>query len=398
MKNIPLVWYLSATLFVGFQPFSNAFSREEVQMLDQTPNATLQINWQNYGQLPAAQAHQHSLGLSAAFTGTIGNYLIVAGGSNFPNGHPFFDQGKKAFYSDIFVFDTAAAQLQLVGHAQLPYPVANGSVVELGNALLFVGGQNNEGGVSTVLKMQLEGSTPVVSEWGKLPFEWQSGAAAWHHGALYLFGGERNGKATSASCKYEPSLQKCIELLPIPGPDRVQFPAIQHDDKFYLFGGIDNDNKRHSFVRTDAYVYDFYKETWTELSEVRHNKKPFSVAGGAAIVLSDTELLVLGGVNLQLFNDALYQLQQLKGDELTAFKQAYFSKTPEEINFSRQQLVFNLTTGKWRTLADKVPFLGGAGPLTLARTRDHIYWIGGEIRPVTRSAEVYRGEISSLNQ
>jgi cyclically-permuted mutarotase family protein len=390
-----LLLCVGATLcaLYGCQPYVPHPTNQEAQM-PVNHHSTKQIGWSVYGKLPAPSGTPESLGVSAAFTGIIGNYLLVAGGANFPAGHPFFDQATKAYYSDIWLFDTAASTLQTMQHLQLPYPVAHGALVQTEHSVLLVGGQNVQGALSSILEVSLVAGEPTIRLWGQLPFSWHSGAATWYQGELFLFGGERNGQPTAGVCRFDSETSQCQELEPIPGPARVQFPAEQLSDTFYLFGGIDPKGSANNFTRTDAWAFDMKTRTWSQLPDVTFAHQAFSVSGGAAIALNDHEILLLGGVNLELFNNTLTQFSQLQGEELAAYKTRYFNLTTEEINFSRRQLVFNSHTNQWGALPDLVPFTGGAGPLTLARTARHIYWIGGETKPGVRSPMVYRGFIA----
>ncbi len=349
------------------------------------------IDWRQYGELPAAKGKTSSIGISASFTGMLGNYLLVGGGANFPDGHPFFDHAIKAYYTDLWLFDVKAPTLQLHHHLQLPYPVAHGALVQTEDSVLLIGGQNAQGGLSDIVEVSLIDGHPRIKRWGKLPFTWHSGAAAWHQGNLFLFGGERNGLATASVCRFNQETEQCQELDPIPGPARVQFPTQQIAGMLYLFGGIDAKSSTNYFTRTDAYTFDMSTSKWSQLPDVHFQQQPFSVSGGAAVALNDHEILLLGGVNMERFNNTLTQFAELENDELQQFKTRYFNLKPEEINFSRRQIVFNTITHQWHSLADMVPFTGGAGPLTLARSTEHIYWIGGEIKPGVRSPYVYRG-------
>lgn len=390
MKLSLLFFTIAFCTLYGCQPSTVVKDAKEAPMTE-THNTITSIDWRLYGELPSARERQSALGLSAAFTGTIGHYLLVAGGANFPDGHPFFDQAVKAYYADLWLFDLKAQQLQPSHKLQLPYPVAHGALVQTEHTALLIGGQNAEGALSSILEISMDDGLPALKYWGTLPFSWHSGQAVWYQGELLLFGGERNGQATAGVCRFNPKTQQCQELAPIPGPARVQFPLQQIDDTVYLFGGIDAKSNSGNFTRTDAYAFDLNTFTWSEIAEVRYQQHPFSVSGGAAVALNNYEILLLGGVNRELFNDTLTQFSQLQGEDLFQFKSRYFQLSPEQINFSRQQLVFNTRTNQWRALAKPVPFTGGAGPLTLAKTAHHIYWIGGETKPGLRSAKVYRG-------
>jgi len=390
MKISLLCFCMTVFALHGCQPSIVHSNDQEAQMPVTTISAH-RIDWHLYGQLPAAQRQTSSIGISASFTGMLGSYLLVGGGANFPDGHPFFDQAIKAYYTDLWLFDAKAPTLQPLHHLQLPSPVAHGALVHTKDSVLLIGGQNAQGGLSAIVEVRLVDGLPTIKHWGKLPFTWHSGAAAWHQGHLFLFGGERNGQATASVCRFNPETEQCQELPPIPGPARVQFPAQQIAGTLYLFGGIDAKSSANHFTRTDAYTFDLSTSTWSQLPDVRFQQQAFSVSGGAAVALNDHEILLLGGVHKERFNDTLTQFGQLQGDELQQYKTRYFNLTPEEINFSRRQLVFNTITHQWHSLKDVVPFTGGAGPLTLARSTEHIYWIGGEIKPGVRSPHVYRG-------
>ena len=359
-----------------------------------TNTSAHRIDWREYGELPAPKGISSTLGISASFTGILDNYLVVGGGANFPNGHPFFDQAVKTYYSDLWLFDTNSPELSSAYHLQLPYPVAHGALVHTEQSVLLVGGQNAQGAISTIVEVSVVAGQPTIKHWGELPFGWHSGAAAWYKGELYLFGGERNGQASASVCRFNQQTAQCQELASIPGPARVQFPAQQIADNLYVFGGIDAKSTSNNFSRTDAYAFNLQTLQWTQLADVSYQQQPFSVSGGAAVALNADEIMLLGGVELKLFNNTLAQFAKLQGDELHQFKTRYFHLTSEEINFSRRQLVFNTRANLWYALAEQVPFTGGAGPLTLAKTAQHIYWVGGETKPGVRSPFVYRGLIS----
>lgn len=354
------------------------------------------INWQHIGNLPPASGYDESIGISGHFVGFIGDYLIVAGGTNFPDGHPYFNAAAKTFYSDIWVFDVSNQELSLVSKANLPFAAAYGATVVNEGRLYFVGGQNEKGELSTIIELELEEFTPRIRSISDLPFSWSQGGAAIYNQALYLFAGTQNGLVTNAVCRYSFDSGKCeFKSAPEKLPDvgRVQFPFIHQDNKFYMFGGINGKGDKGQKVLTNTHVYDFDKNDWQTLAKITDADADFSVSGGAAIPLSDDEILLLGGVNKAVFEDALFQFVHLEGQELKDYKASYFNKTTEEHHFSRRQLVYNMKLNTWRTLVKDVPFAGGAGPLSVAQKNGAIYWIGGEIKPVVRTPKVYQGRV-----
>ena len=353
------------------------------------------ITWDKKGSLPAAEGFTKSIGISGAYSGFIDDYLIVAGGANFPKGHPFFDDGDKYFYSDIFVFDVSNTLLKLVAHSHLPMKAGHGATLVVGNSLYLVGGKNNEQAFDSIIEITLDSvKTPVAKVIGELPFTWSSGGAAWQNDALYLFAGLQDGQVSNQVCKYSFTRAKCIDsdtTPPVPGLNRADFPAINHNGYFYVFGGLNLAAGEDKYVLTDAHAFDFNKARWKTLAPITVDEKPFSVAGGGVASLANDQLVLLGGVNREVFNNAIWQLSKRKGDDLTSFKKDYFTLSTAEINFSRHQVTYDVGDNSWDTLADRVPFPGGAGPLTITQNGDDLYWISGEIKPVIRSPNVYQG-------
>ncbi|MGI2056624.1 cyclically-permuted mutarotase family protein [Shewanella baltica] len=396
LNNLLLLLTLSVSLVFN----SNASDKVEYNLQhDSSFEKTPHISWVKAGQLPIPDDFTESIGISGAYSGFIGDYLIVAGGANFPYGHPFFEQGNKQFYSDIFVFDTRNNTINLVTHGHLPIKAGHGATLVVDNSLYLVGGKNNEQAFDSIIKLTLDSdkhpSTELIDH---LPFTWHSGAAAWQAGDLYLFAGVQNGKVNNRVCQYSLANKSCInsEMIPaVPGANRTDFPAISHQGQFYIFGGLNLSADKDNYVLTDTYAFDFKKLKWEVLAPITLDKEPFSVAGGGVAVINNDQLVLLGGVNRAIFNDAILQLTTQKNEALTAFKQHYFNRNEQEINFSRQQIIYHIHQNDWSVLSDKVPFSGGAGPLTITQQGNRIYWISGEIKPVIRTPNIYQGTVLS---
>jgi len=395
LKLINLLNLLIASLLLTVDANAADKMTHYPQQNDSSFDNTPQISWIKAGQLPVPDGFSESIGISGAYSGFLGNYLIVAGGANFPNGHPFFEQGEKEFYSDIFVFDTTNKFANLVAHGHLPIKAGHGATLVVDNSLYLVGGKNNQQAFDSIIKLTLDSDYKLTTELiDHLPFTWHSGGAAWQDGDLYIFAGEQNGKVNNRVCQYSLVSKSCInsENIPaVPGAERSDFPAINHKGQFYIFGGLSflTDNA----VLTDAYAFDFKKSHWTTLAPISLDKQPFSVTGGGVATINDDQLVLLGGVNRAIFNDAIFQLTTQKNEGLTAFKQYYFSLSEQEINFSRRQIIYNIDKDDWSALTNNVPFTGGAGPLTITQQGNKIYWISGEIKPVVRSPNIYQGTV-----
>lgn len=393
-----------STLLIGSLSTGCSHGNEEAVITSKSDNANGQfaaaqtIDWQKIGELPAAGKFTESLGISAAYSGFLGDYLIVAGGANFPKGHPIFESGKKEYYSDIFVFDVSDNKLTLVSRGHLPIKSGYGATVVVGDSLYLVGGQNNEQALGSIIKLSLDNNkAPKTEVIGTLPFTFALGKAAWHNNALYLFAGQQDKKATNNVCKVSIERQSCINTKntpPVPGAHRVQFSSVNSQGTFYVFGGLNFESKLGDYVLTDAYAFDFRNNSWKELSATTVAGQPFAITGGGVVPISDNKLLFLGGVNKKIFDNAIYQLNHLKGDALLTFKSKYFAMPPKDFYFSQRQVIYNVKENSWEVLAVNVPFPGGAGPLNIEKKDNKIYWISGEIKPVIRSPIVYQGVVN----
>jgi len=393
---LTFIQLLLPALFFSFALSASVLKDESTEKNTLSLTTPTKIAWQMIGQLPPPDGFAESIGISGAYSGLLGDYLIVAGGANFPNGHPFFQQGKKVFYSDIFVFDVSSGQLKLVARGHLPIKAGHGATLLVDNSLYLVGGKNSDQAFDSIIKLTLDASlSPQVEVLAKLPFTWESGGAAWQDNSLYIFAGKKNGQVSNQVCKYSFQSSTCVDTSitpPLPGVSRTDFPALSHDGHFYIFGGLNFSADKDNTTLTDAYRFNFQKAQWQTLAPIMLEQQPFSVAGGGVALLDNNQVVLLGGVNRAVFNHAVGQLTSLKGDALQAFKQHYFSLSAEDIDFSRHQVIYDINNNIWTKLTGKVPFTGGAGPVTISQLGNNIYWISGEIKPVIRTPNVYQGK------
>ena len=114
---------------------------------------------------PAAEPG-YSLGVSACYAGQIGDYLVVAGGCNFP------EAGKpKKYYAGVYAarMDRATLQWRLVGF--LPEAAAYGATVACGDSLLFLGGNNTNHALAAVYSVRLNsvGTDVLINRLADLP-------------------------------------------------------------------------------------------------------------------------------------------------------------------------------------------------------------------------------------
>ncbi|NKX04815.1 hypothetical protein HGD86_02725 [Alteromonadaceae bacterium A_SAG5] len=355
-------------------------------------------NWHKIGELPAHTGKDSFPGIAAAFYGSLGDYLIIAGGTNFPDGHPFFNGSKKNYESRGLIYSVADGDLALVKTFELPEPSGYGATVKHENSLYFVGGANEKGFLNSVIKVALEkDGTPNIQKLPPLPLAWSDGGAAVYDDRLYLFGGKVNGEAINDVISvplHGANSNDVIKHRGIPGTlTRTSFPSIKLGKGMYIFGGLYSDPSDGKYVLADSYRFDFITGEWKALSDITLDGLPYSVLGASAVQLGPQSVLLLGGVNYEIFNDTLAKLSNLKGEALSDFKKHYFSQPPDYYQFSRVQMEYRTDIDRWLPLNSKLPFNGGAGPVQVIRSGEYIYHFGGEIKPVARTPDIYRGEI-----
>ncbi|MGL4677626.1 MAG: cyclically-permuted mutarotase family protein [Brevinema sp.] len=344
--------------------------------------------WKIAGMLPAPSGFTESIGVAAAYTELIGDYLVVAGGANFPYA-PILEGGGKEFYQDIFVYQINPDKtLELVNIGMLPKKLSGGATVSTGEEILLIGGENSTGESATIYSITLNDTMPVVKEVAQLPFTWALGGAVLKERMLYLFAGRNNKIAVNKNWVFHLDNKTITALADLPGEARIQMPYAVLEDDVYVFNGLG------ALTLSDNYVYNLKTDTWKKLADTTLHQKPFTVAGGAAVPLTEDALLVLGGVNKEVFDDAVTQLGVLKGEELEIFRQDYFNRSPEQFNFSRQQMVYNIKENTWKSVGE-IPFYGGAGPFPLVKKDSTVWLVSGEIKAGVRVPEIQTGNIST---
>jgi sialate O-acetylesterase len=307
-------------------------------------------------------------GTSASFAGTADGCLIVAGGCNFPD-VPAAEGGKKKYYQGIYaarITDKPTLDWKLVG--QLPAACAYGVSIQLADGLLCIGGNNWDGSLAQVLKIQLSEGRATIQKLPELPVAMDNFTGSTNGKEVSVYDGEylftmdlqhpENGWAQVSTCDNEKLGQ------PVSGYIK---------DDFHVWGG--------STAKTAC------KEATLHIEGVRFNQgqtavpaptddtnQPIFLGGGAAINLTDSTLLAIGGVNKDVFLDAVNHP-----------KPGYMTHPIEWYQFNPVVSLYDGTN--WRILG-KSQITARAGA-TLAKFGDKVYIIGGELKPGVRTPEIF---------
>lgn len=333
---------------------------------------------------PAAEPG-YSLGVSACYAGQIGDYLVVAGGCNFP------EAGKpKKYYAGVYAarIDRATLQWRLVGF--LPEAAAYGATVASGDSLLFIGGNNTEHVLAAVYSVRLNsaGTDVSINQLADLPATADNMAVALAGNDIFVVGGNQNGKPSNAVLRYKLGANSVNQAtnstsavdLRIPGAPRVQPVAAAYNNKLYVWGGFYADGEQ-SKVHTDGYVYDVNTKEWGALAAPRSADGDEMTLSGGIAWADGNRLYATGGVNRTIFLDAI------SGRYECVEKNDYLKQPIDWYKFSGNLYVFDAVAGQWLTTTFANKALARAGAQVVPTTLG-VYYIGGELKPALRTPEI----------
>lgn len=326
---------------------------------------------------PAAEPG-YSLGVSACYAGQIGDYLVMAGGCNFP------EAGKpKKYYAGVYAarMDRATLQWRLVGF--LPEAAAYGATVASGDSLLFLGGNNTDHALAAVYSVRLDsaGTDVLINRLADLPATADNMAVALVGNDVFVVGGNQNGKPSADVLRYKLGASTVSSAdLRIPGAPRVQPVAAAYNDKLYVWGGFYADGEQ-SKVHTDGYVYDVNAKEWGALSAPHSvDGEEMTLSGGIAWA-DGNRLYATGGVNRTIFLDAI------SGRYECVKKDDYLKQPIDWYKFSGNLCVFDAVVGQWLTTTFANQALARAGAPAVP-TPLGVYYIGGELKPALRTPQI----------
>ena len=355
---------------------------------------------------PAGEAG-YDLGVSACYGGFIGDYMVVAGGCNFP------EPGKKKYYSGIYAAKVGGnadetPDWQLIGH--LPEPAAYGGTVSSGDSLILVGGCNNEQKLRSVLSLHLdrESGKPVLKSLPSLPRSVDNMGVCLSDTRLFVVGGNQDGRPSSAVLSLEigkdaawknvTSKKDAAKKLAsawkheteLIGEPRVQPVCAAYRSELYVWGGF-YENGKSSLVATSGLCYHPESKSWTSLPAPRNPEGDELTLTGATAMLAvspsgNPAIVCAGGVNKEIFWDAI------SGTYSMVAKEDYLKKDISWYKFNDNLLVYSLNSGKWETPFPESPLLARAGGQVVMRGHT-LYYIGGELKPGLRSPGIVKVDL-----
>jgi len=321
-------------------------------------------------------------GVSACYCGVINGYLYIAGGCNFPD-KPVAEGGKKRFYKAIYAakLNAEGDRLEWETVGQMPQPAAYGVSVTYENSLIFVGGNNETGGLTTAIRLRPTATGMQQEALPSLPHALDNMAGAVVGHILYVVGGNCEGVATQKvwSLDLKDTAKEGWKEEPsIPGIARVQpIAAALEGGLLGVWGGFapKTDSKAAQLAMNGA-SYNAGCGTWTALPVPTDaiGEEVFT-GGSAAITTLQKGVVVVGGVNKDVFLAAINKLPE-----------GYLLHEPEWYRFNSRVLCYR--DGTWTQLLQH-PSVARAG-CALAYWDGWVYVVGGELKPGIRTPEIVR--------
>lgn len=372
--RIILVSSLFVAILSGFD-----YNKREV-------NTISKILWEHAGELPAQKGYKRNIGTAGVLYGKIGNYIIVGGGANFPD-KSVLEGGAKKTYPDVYLLKyDKNNNIKVVDQKQLPFEIGYGSSVTTNKGVYYIGGSTNPQNANDITLFTEENGKIKYEKVGELPFTISDGIAVENNGILYIGFGKQDGKSSNRFISFNLKTKSIKELNTLKDNSiRNQAVAQVLGNNIYLFsGGGDT-------INTDGYRYSIDKNYWEKVSNVSLENKDISLYGASSVKLNDEEMLVIGGFNKQVYDEAVKNLNTLKGEQLEKFRQQYFRADPYEFQWNKEILIYNSKDDKWRTIG-KITFDApcGAGMVLLD---DKLILINGEIKPGVRTNSIYIGNL-----
>ena len=341
-------------------------------------------------------------GVSAPFFGSCGDFVIVAGGCNFPN-VPAAEGGKKFYYDHIYAFSYSSNEegdWSKIGN--LSSPRAYGASVTVPDGVVVIGGTDGKHSLDEVVLLKYDGTTLLQCPLPTLPIALDNMGAAFLDGYIYVAGGQSNGTGSFSAYRLAYPKGRFWEILPdMPGSVRLQPACVAQNDAtapcFYVMGGFTAaTGKTTGFVHNDGLCFNALTKKWKKVSPITAGTELKTLVGAAGVPSGCTHMVFAGGVNFSIFEEAINSSAnrwraESKGDTATMAKidrkvAEYMLHPSEWYKFNNELLIYHTITDTWTT-ASQSPLLARAGA-ALVPVKDGFLLVDGELKPGIRSADV----------
>ena len=365
-------------------------------------NTTMKINWNTLSEMPPSSGDTVQYGLAGLLAGTLGNKIVVGGGSNFADKKPWLG-GTKLYYDDIFVFSVDENKTSNWEQAELKLPLkmAYSACVSTNDAIYCLGGEDATQPLNLAIKIYFENNQLQIEELPKLAFAVSNAGAAIIGTKLYLAGGNDSVNATNHFQMLDlSSVESGWKILPelIEAESHAVVANQSDGDEYciYVLGGRNKTGETSTFLSA-VQKYSPKENKWKTVGFLQlEGKESFGLAAGTGLAYSEHQILLFGGDRgnifnrTERFNNAIAEeTDSAKRDEILTEKIASLDNHP---GFNKEIYSFETQTEKLRQVGE-IP--------GLSQVTTTAFWFdgkviipGGEIRPGVRTPKISELEFS----
>lgn len=348
------------------------------------------------------------IGVSAAYAGVVENNIVFMGGCNFPN-VPASEGGKKEFYKSIYLAPIPSERdstlsWQKIGEIELPS--AYGFSTSMLGGVVCVGGTTSNRSLSSAnfITVDTDSMEVTINPLPDLPVKLDNMGGAASDTMIYIVGGNADGIPSNRVflLDFTNLQQEWVELPPFPGSPRVQPVCAVMTNPYgeralYVWGGFAaSQNGEEPTLSPNGYTYSFRRGEWQEISAPKVGDAEIFLGGGASASIDDTLALFAGGVNRDIFLEALQREAKMKvaeaqndaatAKELKKRAKEYMLQSPEWYKFNNRVLIYNSLRNNWEEIV--VTSATARAGAVIMHKEGVLYSIGGELKPGVRVPQV----------
>lgn len=361
-------------------------------------NKTVAIEWNDLGDIPAANNQAKSIGIAGPVVGVLQNKLIVAGGANFPEKMPWLG-GKKFYYNDLFVFEKNKNNVSATfKKIQLPDNIAYSASCVTPLGIVYAGGENELGLSNKVnlIKWDKESNTITIASLPQLPEPITNASLACIDNTIYLMGGETVTNTTNQliSLNLENVESGWHQLPDMPKP-LSNLVSVAHynnnHERLFIMGGRAKQKNGISIFSSDVYSFDIKTKKW-------HINKalPYAISAGTGMLFAEKYILLFGGDKGDRFNRVESQISKINAATDPVIKNSFIQIKNNLLEthpgFSKEILLYNMESNQWIS--------NGIMPFTTTVTTNAVQWgdqvviPSGEIKAGVRTPRIIAAKIT----
>jgi N-acetylneuraminate epimerase len=353
------------------------------------------INGKKVGEFPMSKGVA-SIGLAGQSAGVFGDFMIVAGGTNFPNKLPW-EGGKKAYYDDVFLYNKdAKGILTFSGNHKLPMNLGYAATTTTEKGLVIAGGENETGVLSNVIMLRVGSKDAfTVSPLPDLPIPLTNGIAVANKSLVYFIGGETVSQVSDRVFVLDlNNIQKGWTSLPsIPQPISHGVGVFFNGKKtkgIYIFGGRAKQQSGISDLYSTNHFFDINTLQWSLKAPL-----PYGLSAGTGVLDPSGRVLLFGGDRGEVFSKVeAVVAQKNKETDLVVIesldkKRMVLQSTHP--GFSHEILAYDIERDRWDAI--------GSLPFPTPVTTHAFFWNGfvmipgGEVRAGVRTPDIFSLEL-----